>query len=869
MRLFYLRLRSLFVRDRVDAELDEELRFHLQACVDAYLAAGLSPHEAQAAALREMGPIAQSKEECRDMRGMKVIANLSGDLRYAIRTLRRNPGFAAIAVLTLALGIGANTAIFSAVNAVLLRPLPYDHADRLVQIWETHQVLRDIQASYPDYQDWRSQSSVFEELAGYTLEGFQQAILTSGGEPVQLAGSMVTGNLLPMLGVRPVAGRNFTLDEIKPGHDNVVLLSYRVWQQRFGGNVQIVGRQITINGETFRVAGVLPKDRGYPVWADLLFPVSRIGEADLTGRKHHLLETVALLKPGVSLARAQSEVMGISQRLQKAFPVTNKNIGAEVVPLAEQVSGEARTPLLALLAAVGLVMLIACANVANLLLARASARRKEVAIRIALGASRSRLTMQFLTESLLLSVTGSLLGLAMLAMAMPAMRTWLAGFLPRASEINIDPLVLLFTVGVALMTGTVFGLAPAWQSLRRNQERTLRERSQGGGLRAVLVAAEIALAVVVVIGAGLLVRSFSRLLAVDPGFQSDHALTFQLFLPPSRYSSYPSILAFYDKLLPQLRQLPGVMAAESASALPCSGLTQQTRFAVEGMPPEAGAFPVAQFRVVTSGYFQAMRIRLKAGRSFNEVEMGANGPPACLINETMARLYFPGKSAIGRRLVLGLVDPRQTLMPVVGVVADTHERGLAEAVAPQIYFPGLSNPTTVIVRTAGEPTNYTAAVRRSVRGLDAGQPLTQVRSLAEVLQESVARRRFSMMLFTGFAVLALSLAAIGLYGVISWSVARRTQELGVRQALGAGRGDLVGMILREGLWLGSIGVAAGVGLSFAITHALEGLLYRTKPLDAVTFATASAGLLVVSLIACLVPAIRAANTQPVAALRHE
>jgi putative ABC transport system permease protein len=811
------------------------------------------------------------------MGGAQLIEHFAQDLRYAVRMLRRNPGFTAVAVLTLGLGIGANTAIFSTVNAVLLRPLPYPHAERLVQIWETHPVLHRIQASYPDYMDWRGQNNSFEKMAAYTFEGLQPVNLVAGGEPVQLACSLVSESLLPTLGVAPEIGRNFGADEVRPGHDNVAILSHALWVSRFGARPDIVGMQLPIDGVSVRVVGVLSAAGQFPVWADVLMPVSRLADFDRVSRKHHLLQAIGRLKPGVTVDQAQTEIAGISRRLQSAYPATNSTIGAELVPLAEQVSGAVRRPLLMVMAAVGLVLLIACTNVANLLLARAASRSKEVAIRVALGAGRGRLISQFVTESLLLALLGSALGLAVLAVSAPALRAWTRDFLPRAGDIGIDGSVLLFTMGVAVVAGMVFGLAPAWQLARRDHDASLRQagRNAAGSsgarrVRAFLVAAEIGMAVVILTGAGLLFRSFSRLLDVDPGFRADHVLSFGLALPPNRYAAYPQIQAFYRQLLPRLRQLPGVAAAELTNALPLTATTNQTRFAVEGAPPpESGHFPVAQFRVVTPGYFGAMTIPLREGRTFSGVEMEATGPPVCMINESMARRFYSGRSAVGRKVVLGVLDPKPQATEIVGVVGDTREMGLAEAAEPQIYFPGFSAAGTVVLRTVRDPLSFSGAARREVHAIDATQPVARMEPMEAILGASLARRRFSLGLLGGFALLALVLACTGLYGVVSYSVEQRTQELGLRQALGGQPGDLIRMIFFEGLLLSAVGVAAGTVVALGAGHVMSGLLYETAPVDPATSAAVGLILGVVSAMACLRPAWRAARVDPMVALRSE
>ncbi len=811
------------------------------------------------------------------MPGFPFIEHFVQDLRYAVRMLRRNPGFTVVAVLTLGLGIGATTAIFSTVHAVLLRPLPYAHPERLVQIWETHPVLHRIQAPYPDYMDWRRQNTSLEQTAAYTFEGWQQVNLVAAGEPVQMALSLVSDSLLPMLGIAPEKGRNFSPDEVQPGHDNVAILSHALWINRLGAAPNIVGTQLAIDGVSVRVVGVLPAAEQFPVWADILMPISRLTDFDRVNRKHHLVEAIGRLRPGVPVERAQTEIAGIGRRLQNAYPATNSTIGAELVPLSEQVSGAVRRPLLMVMAAVGLVLLIACTNVANLLLARAATRSKEVAVRVALGAGRGRLISQFVTESVLLSLLGSALGLAVLSVFAPALRAWTKDFLPRAGGIGVDGSVLLFTMAVACVTGQVFGLAPAWQLTGRDHDANLRQagRSALGSsgarrVRATLVAAEIGMAVIVLTGAGLLFRSFSRLLDVDPGFRADHVLAFRLALPPNRYSAYPQIQAFYRQLLPRLQQLPGVAAAELTNALPLTATTSQTRFAVDDAPPpEAGHFPVAQLRVVTPGYFGAMAIPLREGRTFSGAEMEAAGPPVCVINESMARRFYGDRSAIGRNVMLGVLDPKPQATAIVGVVGDTREMGLAQAAEPQIYFPGFSAAGTVVLRTASDPLSFSGAARREVHAIDPTQPVARMEAMDAIVGASLARRRFSLALLGGFSVLALVLACTGLYGVISYSVEQRTQELGLRQALGGQPRDLIRMIFFEGLLLSAIGVAGGTAVAVAAGRVMSSLLYETAPVDPLTSSAVGLLLGAVSAIACLKPAWRAARVDPMVALRSE
>ncbi len=805
------------------------------------------------------------------------MANIAQDLRYAVRMLWRNPGFAAVVILTLALGIGANTVIFSTVNAVLLRPLPYREPDHLVQIEETHPVIHRIQTPYADYLDWRNQSTSFEQMAAYTFEGFRQVNLVTGGEPVQLDGSLVTDNLLRTLGIAPERGRNFSPDELRPGHDKVVILSHSLWVNRFGANPNILGTQLAIDGVSMRVVGVLPASGQFPVWADLLMPVSLLGDFDLNSRKHHPLEVIGRLRPEVSTEQAQAEIKGIAHRLQSAYPATNGTIGAELVPLSEQISGAVRRPLVIVMAAVGIVLLMTCTNVANLLLARAATRRKEVAIRVALGAGRTRLLMQFLIESLLLSLAGGGLGLVILAIAASGLRAWTTDFLPRATGIGVDSSVLLFTLAVAVFTAVAFGLAPAWQAVQRDHEATLRQGGRNSlgssgarGLRAALVVAEIGMAVVVLTGAGLLIRSFSRLSDVDPGFRADHVLTFRLSLPPNRYSAYLQVQSFYRQLLPGLRQLPGVSSAELTTAVPLTASTNQTRFAVEGAPPpEAGHFPVAQVRTVTPGYFNAMAIPVRDGRAFSAAEMEATASPVCIINESMARRFYAGRSAIGRKVLLGVVDPNPQAIRIIGVVSDTREPSLTVDAEPQIYFPGFSAASTVVLRTRTDPFSLAEAARREVRAVDPSQPVARIQTMDAIVGASLARRRFSLILLEAFALIALLLACTGLYGVISYSVEQRTQELGLRHALGGRPSELVRMIFVEGLRLIVFGLAGGAIAAALATRVMNTLLYQTSSTDLPTFVSVGLVLGVVSALACLLPAWRVARVDPMVALRSE
>jgi predicted permease len=789
------------------------------------------------------------------------------NLRYAIRSLARNPGFTSAAVLTLALGIGANTAIFSAVDAALLRPLPFRQPERLVQLWETHPSFGQAGVAYPDYVDWRNGAGSFEQIAAYTFQGLQKFQLTVGGEPEEIAGSLVSENLLSTMGIQPAIGRNFLA-----GETQAVLLSDVLWRGRFGADPGIIGRDVTMNGASFRVIGILPRE-SFPKWADVLAPISLLPDYDKTVRKHHLLEVVGRLKPGASPEQGLAEIQAIAARLANDFPATNSTIGAALVPLARQLVGDARTPLLVLLAVVGLVLLIATANVANLLLARGAARRKEIAIRIALGAGRGHLLRQLFIESLALAGAGGVLGVLLAAAATPWLRVMAAGRIPRAAEIAIDWNVLGFGLVVALIAGVLFGLAPSLAATRRvDQNPSLREGGRGSavhaqrGLRAMLVAGQIALAMLVLVCAGLLTRSLARLIGVDPGYRTDHLLTAHVTLAPSKYNTAAQVQGFYTQLLARIAALPGVQGVAAIDYLPLTSGFNRTRFGVEGAPPpEPGRFPVAQVRGITPNYLELMRIPLIAGRTFTEHDILQG---TVIINETLARRFFPGQNA-GHRILMGVVDTQPTAIPIVGVVADSRDISLNVPADPEMYFAGFSNASALVVRTANDPLSLTGALRHEVSAVDPEQPLTAVATMDEIADRSLTGRRFSVLLIVLFAALALALAAVGLYGVVSYSVAQRTHELGLRMALGANPGDMLRMVLGEGLRVTLAGLAVGAGAALLATRLLASELYGVSQRDPQAFGLAAAALVVIAMAGAYLPARRAMRVDPVVALREE
>jgi predicted permease len=801
------------------------------------------------------------------------------DLRFGVRMLLKHPGGAAIAVLTLALGIGANTAIFSVVNAVLLRPPPFAEPDRLVSIAETHPEIPRIEVSTPDFEDWRRQARVFTDMAAWSLNDWGKLALTEAGEPEQLQGTCVTPNLFPLLGVRPALGRNFLPEENQAGHDRVAIVSYGLWRRRFAADPNLVGRAIRLNGENHIVIGVMPQGAQLPFDTDVWLPLSQLGTDYLTNRARHPLEVVARLKDGVTVGQARVEMEAIAERLKQAYPATNKTFGVMLDPLHEQLTGDLKPALLALFGTVGLVLLITCANVANLLLGRAADRHPEVAVRAALGAGGWRLFRQFLTESLLLAWLGGACGLLLAFLSLPALRAALPNATTEQATalktVSIDLRILGFTLLVTTLTGALFGLIPAFQLSRLNLNQTLKEggKSSAGGARrraaGALVIAEVALTTVALVGAGLLLRSFQRLTQVDPGFRADHLLTAQLTLADAKYENYEQVKSFHQRLLPRIAALPGVEGVATINSFPLTASSNKTRFAVGGAPrPAPGQFPTAQIRAVSQGYFQVMGITLKSGRVFTEEDL-LNGRSSYVINEALARRYFPNEDPVGKKIVMGVMFPNPVEIPIIGVVADVKDLGLATPVEPEIYGPGFGNNSLLMIRTPGEAAGLAAAVRQAVSATDSEQPVHRIRTMGDALSASLARRRLSALLTGFFAALALLLAAIGVYGALARTVSERTREIGVRMALGARPGDALKLVIGQGMKLTLTGLAIGLAASLPVARTMKSLLFGVGAGDPMTFAAIALLFLFTALLACYIPARKAIKVDPVIAIRHE
>jgi putative ABC transport system permease protein len=800
------------------------------------------------------------------------------DVRYAVRGILRKPGFAVVATITLALGIGANAAIFSVIDAVLLRPLPYPEPDRIVKLWELEpegqQRNVDYNFSPANFFDVRDQNESFEQVAYY---GRGAVSLTGAGDPQRLTVAWTSANFLEVVGVEPLVGRGFAPGEDQPGSDRMVLLSEGFWRRHFGGDSSVVGQPIRFDGESFTVIGVLPGYVEFPETVDAWVSLG-IDPETASKRAVHFLGVAARLRSGVTLEEARAEMSALAGRLEREYPQTNAGRGFNVETAQEHAVGDIRPALLTLLAAVGLVLLIACANVANLLLARATSRQKEIAVRAALGAGRGRLVRQFLTESVILSLLGSAAGVLIAVWGKDLLVALGPKEVARLSGTSLDHRVLLFTVGVSLLTGIVFGLVPALQASKPDLNDALKDGGRGGaGLartrtRGALVVFEVAVSLVLLAGAGLLVRSFVRVLSVDPGFDPRNVLTMQLSLPESKYGEASQTAAFYQQLQERIAALPSVRYVGVVNSLPLSASGATAWMHVEGRPnPPDVEPPEVGYRVAGGDYFRVMGIPLLQGRAFSTQD-SAEATPAALVNETLARAFWPGEDPLGRRFKLGPNPEGGSWITVVGVVGDVRHSDLESAPRPEAFLAHAQeswSSMTVVLKVDGDPSSLVAAVTDQVRSMDPDQPVFSVRTMEEVRAASVAGRRFSMALLAGFAGLALVMAAVGLYGVISYSVAQRTHEIGIRMALGAKAGDVLRLVVRQGLGLVGMGVAAGLVAAYALTRFLEGMLFGVSPTDPATFAGIAALLVGVALLASYVPARRAARVDPMVALRHE
>jgi predicted permease len=879
-------LRTLFGKQKSDAELDEELRNYLDAAAAQKMKNGMSREQAVRTARLEMGSSDALKEEVHSVGWEIVVETFWQDIRFALRMMTKDSAFTAIAIATLALGIGANTAIFSVVNTVLLQPMPYKDAPRLVTIWGVNRARGyelDL-VSYLDYLDWKSQNGVFESMGASTDEMFT---MTGAGEPVALVGYQFSPDFFDVLGVPPLLGRTFAHDEDQPGKDHVAVLNYHLWTTRFGSDRSMLGKNVTLDGQSYTVIGVMPRSFGYPQASELWTPLA-IDPSYAKDRSIRWLRVMARMKPGVSFDQAQTEMKTIASRLRSEYPNTNKDYDVNLVTLRQLTTGDVRPALLVLLCSVGIVLLIACANIANLLLSRAVARQREIAIRAALGASRFRMIRQFLTESILLGLLGGALGLliaywgsASLVAMFPTTISNLS--IPRVETIPIDRSVLAFALFTSVVTGIIFGLAPAFQASRSSPAESLKEwgrtgagSAQGRRFRNVLVIAEVALSLVLLTAATLTIQSFLHLVRADLGFNPDHLLSLRVLLPENKYKTDVQKIAFSQGVLERIGSLPGVQAAGTVTFLPLSGWWGTREVSVTGRPADPmNKNPIAVWSSVSPDYFRAMSIPLLKGRYFTPRDNASNAD-AAILSASLARRLWPNDDPIGRQVnVEEFGKPRQ----VVGVVGDVYQLGVGvqpdgghSDVKFEIYVPYEQWPPHLLclaIRTAADPLSIAKAVESEIWAVDKEQAVSFVETMDQLASETVALQRASMILLAVFAGLAVVLASIGIYGVISYSASRRTHEIGIRMALGATASDILRLIVGEGLALTVLGVAIGVTGALGLTRFLTSLLYGVRSRDPLTFITVPVVLICVALAACYIPARRAMRVDPMVALRYE
>ena len=877
-----------FIRGSNPADdLTAEICAHLEMEEQENREAGMPPDEAHFAALRRFGNVTQAQERSREMWKWQWLETLLQDIRYGLRQLRRNPGFTGVAVLTLALGIGANTAVFSVVNAVLLRPLPFPNSDRLVSVTST--IRRNGSsgsASYPDFLDWRARNHVFDGMAAYRVDNYT---LTGGESPLHVNVVVASAALFKVLRITPALGRSFLPGEDAPGAlggTNAVILSYGLWQRRFNGDPRALGQVIDLNDKQYTVVGVMPAGFQFPIdseavdlWTTMAPDLTSLagGKSMASQRGAHYLQVIARLRTGLTVGQAQPEMSQIVSSLNQEHP-ENKPRYAHVIPELEKVAGQAGTALMVLLGAVGCVLLIACANVANLLLARASRRQKEMAIRSALGATRGRVVRQVLTESVLLALGGGALGTLAAVWGIEFLKLLAPQGGPRTDQIGMDGHVFAFAAALSVLTGIVFGLFPAFRSSKSELEQSLKEggRSSPGGerrgpARGVLVAAEVAVAFCLLVGAGLLIQTFVRLRGADPGFDAHNVLAFNLVLP-SRYSPAQGI-QLYEEALARMRALPGVRSASAVTPLPLSSDEVSTSFDIEGQPNVPGHAPDTNYAFVEPGYFRTMSITLLKGRDFTWQDT-LKSNPVVIISESLAKQFFAGQDPIGKHLNahIGNGYSKPPMREIIGIARDVKNHGLNSTPGPQVYVPLAQSPLdamTFVVRATVDPTSLAGAARGQIKSLDKDLPLFGVETLEEYVGRFLAPPRFVALLLGIFGAIALLLAAVGIYGVISYSVSQRTHEIGIRMAIGAQRGDVLKLVVGQGLKLAVAGVAIGIAGALALTRFLSSILYGVTPTDPLTFAAVSFILIAVALAACYLPARRAAKVDPMVALRYE
>jgi putative ABC transport system permease protein len=874
LRNVHIRLRSLFCREKVEQELDQELRFHLEHQAEKYVRSGMSREQALRRVRLEFGGIEQIKEDCREARGINFIETVGQDIRYGLRSLRKAPGFTAIAILTLAVGVGANAAIFSVVETVLLRPLPFKDPGRLVDITEyAPGKVDNTGVPYPDYLVWKQQATAFEETAAYFLISASNDIVLGGTSSTQRERySTVSNSFFTILGIHPALGHDFSPSDEVPGGSKTFIVSDTLWRSAFGGTPDAVGKQYLLDGESYTLAGVMPPGFDFPKGCGIWVPAGTLGQFGLHDRVSHPFHVLGRLRPGVTLAQAQAQIESIQNRLGQIYPNTDADWRVHAQSLLDEITGNARTSLLVLLGAVGFILLIACTNLLNLVLARASARETEFAIRAALGAGRMRLLRQNVTEASLIVSAGTILAVALAKWGLAFIISLTSIRLPRMEPFALNIPVLAFLVSIAAVTTFLISLAPSLQMSRQHSQSTLGNNQRTGGIaphgrriRSALIISEVSLALVLLCGAGLMLRSFLLLNRVNPGFETEHLVTMKIALPGAAYPKAAQTSAFLDNLLQRLQSLPGVSSAAFTTALPLGGESDWGTFQIAGRrSPDWAHAPAAEGLAVSPSYFRTLGIPLLRGRAFVAADADRD---VIIVNQAMAKEFWPGSDAIGQRLV-----SRERANPgeIVGVVADTRSHSLGAESKPQMYTPYRGAwYMSLILRTNLNPPSAVSAAREQVAALDKGVPVYQVATMDQLLNASIAPQRFDLFLLALFAAIALILAAVGLYGVISFTVSRRTHEIGIRLALGARPGEILRLITWQGMSLVMIGLALGLAASFLLTHLMASLLYGVDATDPLTFASVTALLVLVAFVACYVPARRAMRVDPTIALRCE
>jgi putative ABC transport system permease protein len=869
IRLVCGRIYGLFFKGRVEREMEEELRFHMRMRAALNAQAGMPPDQARLAAARRFGNLGAIKDYCRDIKGGGLVETFLADLRYGARMLMKSPVFTAVAVLTLALGVGANSAIFSAVDGMLLRPLPFDEPDRLAIVRTNYHGALTRVTSWKDLEDWRQQNGVFEQMAAYTYGGIT---LTGIGEPARIPNAATGQGFFEVFRISPILGRLFSPEDFTPNSPQVAVLGQGFWNQEFGADPAIIGRTLVLNGKDTTVIGVVP-DRFTAIMGQVSIwgPFGRPEE----DRGQRYLRIVGRLRPGVAVAQASTEIEGIAARLQQSYPDSNDGWGATALSLQDSIIGDTRLMLLVLLGVVGLVLLIACANVANLLLARAAGRSHEVAIRSAVGANRARLVRQLLTEGMLLSILGGAAALPLAFAGVKLLVKLAPKDIPRLDEVRLDSSMMVFTILLSLVTTLIFGLAPALRISEIGSAAALKDAARGtrgarhAKLRNMLVVAEVAMSLLLMVGSGLLIRSFYRLRSVNPGFNPDRLIKAEVSLPESRYKTPETWRKFSDGLLADLGSVAGSSSTAVAMTLPlnASSYSSWNWLGHEGQPYTQATNTASQYRPISNDYFRAMQIPLLEGREFNQFDT-KDSTPVVILTQSMARSLFPDEDAVGKRVLFGPKRP----VEIIGVVGDVKRATLDIPDDMASYVPFNQNPAPsfdIVARSQSNPSSLAAAFSDAVHKIDKDLPVSRIATMDDALDTTLAERRFYLLLMCGFAGLAVLLAAVGTYGVISYSVAERTHEVGIRMALGATRGTVVSLVVRQALVVGVIGVAIGLAGAYALTRVLKTLLFEVSPTDPITFALVALLLILVSVLASYAPARRATRVDPILALRYE